>query len=97
MAKLSLGDKKDPKGNKFWCLGQLGSTPEADCVELECTYNESHEIVDYYLNRMLITQDELIVELADLYDNEQTLRDIMDHELTEFGHKTFLKEHTGEI
>lgn len=95
--KVSLGDKVNHRGHKFWCLGQAGSTKDEDCMQLECTYSWDFKIVDFYINRILVEQDELIAELADLYDNELTLRDIMDHETTEAGHRMFLKEHGGEL
>jgi len=96
MGRLSKGCTFDPWGNRFWCLGQSGSTPDADCVELECTYDENIEIVNYYINRFLVTQDSLIVEFSDLYDNEQTKQDIKDHLATEAGHVKFLEEHGGQ-
>jgi len=93
MTRLSIGLKKDPKGNSFWTIGQAGSTQDGDCIELACTYTDTLEIVDYYINGWHVNQDELIVEFADLYDNEHTRQDIRDSLATEAAHETFLKEH----
>ncbi len=94
-SRISISWKIDPWGNRFWSLGQAGSTREQDCVELECTYDDDLNIINYYINRFLVTQDSLIVEFAGLYDTEQTRQDIKDHIETEAAYRTFLKEHGG--
>ncbi len=96
-SRISNSCKVDPWGNRFWCLGQAGRTKDGECMELECTYDDDLNIINYYINRFLVTQDSLITNLADNYDNEHTRQDIKDSLTTEAAHETFLKEHGGEL
>ncbi len=97
MIKISISEGTDSKGNRFWTLGQTRPTLDGDCLDLRCTYNAGLEIVDYYLEYDLVTQDSLIVTLAGLYDTEQTRQDIKDSLEAEAAHETFIREHEGEL
>ena len=79
---------KQHNGNKFWPLeGNL----------IECTYSQDFEIVDFWINRVKVEQDEIIMELADKFDTPETEHEIMDFEKTEAAHKEFLTDHSGRL
>ena len=94
MTQLSA-ELKEIDGCKFWSL--VGDV-------IECTYDSDFNIQDFYINRILVTQDDIIVELADEYDNINTIeemvefeRSLIDSELSEDAYDEFLESHTGEI
>ena len=78
---------KEYQGCKFFPLDGI----------IECTYHEDLSIEDFWINRVLVEQDELIVELADLYDNDQTFNEILDYEDGEDAHTEFVKSHEATI
>lgn len=64
---------------------------------IECTYHKDLTIEDFWINRVLVEQPELIAELADTYDTDATFNDILDYETGEAAHESFLKAHAGRL
>ena len=57
---------------------------------VECTYNKALDCQDFYLNRILITQEELISDLADAFETEGVKQDILDYEMSEAAHQEMI-------
>lgn len=94
MTQLS-SELKEIDGCKFWSL--VGDV-------IECTYDKDFNIQGFYINRIPVTQDDLIVELADEYDNKGTIeemvefeRSLIDSELSEYAYDEFLEAHSGRL
>jgi len=66
-------------------------------LEGEAIIECSIDLQTFYINGIEVTQDNLIVELADCYDNQQTRDEMKDQELTEAAHKMFMVEHQVAI
>lgn len=85
------------KGNKLWAFPDVSQLVSGDGFTVEVTYNDDLEFIDYLINRVPITQDDFIVELADCFDNDQERAYIMDHERTEREHPVVVEDRRGKI
>lgn len=86
--------------NKFWKL------EESDSMTLWVTYDADINLIDYYFSFdgsirhdkiEKVTQDSLIVVLADKFDTPETEREIIDFEATEAAHQDHIDSLSGVL